>query len=142
MNVTKEMARQKVVQRIQQALSSVTGVRVRYPGMPRVDVSLNKTPFLNVDMVYTSGWAVGIGVDADIRALGTIVTEFNFKEGDSEGYKKCEQVLDLLFKNLSSTDDMFPVRTYVSSPFTPKDSVDMGWQRDSLVTPFWYDTSK
>lgn len=142
MIVSRELARQKVAQRIQQALSGVTGFRIRYPGQPEIDVSLDKTPFMNVDLMFTNGWAVGLGSDSDVRAVGSLVTEFNFKDGDVNAYKLCETVLDKLNLALSNTDDMYPVRTYAASPVTPRDGVKLGWRRDSLVTPFWYDTSR
>lgn len=143
MRVNREQVREKVVEAVVAALAPIDAdFRVRWPGDGPADVSVNKSPYANVDLVYQDGVDVGLGPEADSRLLGTIVVEFCYKQGDAEGMRKVNTLIDYVMRALTSNDSMFPVRTYATRQVTPASGAQEGWNREGLVTPFWFDTSK
>ena len=138
MIVTREMVRQKVVGLLRPTLE--TGFRTRWPMFPEVDVSVDKTPYVNVDIVYADASQAGMGPEGKDRMYGTIVVEFNFKQGDIAAIPLVNNALDSVHRLLSRKDTMYPVRTGVTKQVSPSSFVD-GWDREGLVTPFWFDTS-
>lgn len=138
-----EDARQQLVDRLQPALDAAHGqVRVKWPGCPKVDFSVDKSLFINVDLIYDDGVPVGLGPQAPKRRIGNIVTEVNYKEGEPKDHILCNNIIDLLDSLLSDTDDMYPVRTYTAARVSPPNGVASGWTREGLVTPFFFDTSR
>lgn len=134
-------AREKVSSHVRQTLAGET-VRVRYPGQGQVDIAIDKSMFIELRLVYMDGWSTGLGPNADMRRLGMIEMAFNIKEASSEDYLNMERLMDKLQRAVHSTDVMFPVRTYGTKPESPRQGPKEGWVIETLVTPFWYDTSK
>ena len=143
MKVSREDVRQTVVKTLTAALIRAgSKLRVRWPGFGLIDVSVNKEPYINVEIIYHDGVAVGLGPNADLRKLGTLVVEINFKEGEPKDLIIANNLLDELTTTLTSTDAMYPLRTNATSHVTPPIGVQQGWLREGLVTPFWFDTSR
>ncbi len=117
-------------------------LRACYPGTQPVDISMDKSAYLNVDIIYMDGWAAGLGPYSKLRRTGTIVLEFNYKEGQAADYQLGNNIIDALSNAISDTDVMYPVRTFAGRPVSPTTGAQQGWKRESLVTPFWYDTSR
>lgn len=142
MKVTREDVRQKVVAHLQGILlPDWPESRLRWPLCAAIDTSVDKSPYINVDLVYQDGMSVGTG-PAPQRRLGILVIEVNFKEGEPKDGIKANNVLDKLASAVTDTDAMSPLRTYASKFVSPKNGAESGWQREGLVTPFFYDTSR
>ena len=135
--VTREDARQALVRALQPAL---TGVRVQYPNMPKVDISVDKTPYVTVHLIYIDGEATGIGSTANQRYSGSIVVQVHFKKHDPTTATTVNNLLDGIQSVISNTDIHKPLRTYGTKPKSGE-SEEEGWAVEGLVTPFWYDTS-
>lgn len=145
MIVTREDIRVKVVSTIKAALEAEfpdIASRTRWPGFPRIDVTENKKPYMNVAIVYLDAEKAGIGKEAPTRNMGMIQLECCYKEGDREGLLTVNALIDRMQKLLGATDDMFPLRTYEARNVSPRNGPQEGWQEEGLVTPFWFDSSK
>lgn len=141
MIVTRSKAREKVVAHLNATLSTHP-YRVRYPGQPKVNIADNKAMYLEVRLVYMDGWSTGIGPNTDMRLLGIIEVTFNFKEGNPADQLASETMMDIVQRLVHSTDVMTPVRTYGTRQETQREGPESGWVTETLVTPFWYDTSR
>ena len=143
MKVTKEDVRKLIVEKVKLVIdTSFTDLRVCWPGFSPVDVSEDKSPYVNLRILYVDAESVGIGPDTDDRNYGVIQLECCYKEGDTTGMVTINNFIDAVAKELSDTDDMFPVRTYTSRPVTQASGPQAGWCEEGLSTPFWYDSSK
>ena len=143
MKVDREEVRKALVAKVK-ALCDVDFplLRVSWPGFAKVDVSQDKTPYMNVRLIYMDGDDVGIGPDVDLRNMGTIQLECCYKEGDLVGMVTVNNLIDKLLPLLSSNDSMYPVRTYPARQVTPPNGPESGWSEEGVVVPFWYDSSK
>lgn len=142
MKVTREEIRKKVVATLTPQLLQLNKARIKYPLMPEVDVSIDKSIFVNIDLVYSDGWAAEIGGDANVRKSGTLVVEVNFKQGDIPAIKKANEILDAVEPVISNTDSLTPLRTFAAAQVSPTSGAVQGFLREALVVPFWYDSSK
>lgn len=143
MIVTREDVRKKIVTALKAVMDTdFPAVRVQWPGSAPVDVSTDKSAYVNLKLIYMDGDDVGIGPDAPTRMMGTIQLECCYKEGDGQGLITVNNLLDAATRLFTSNDMMYPVRTYSTRQVSPPNGPREGWQEEGLVTPFWFDTSK
>lgn len=135
---TREDVRKALVESLQATIP--TDVRVQWPGLPQVDVSMNKDLFLTVRIVYMDSMSPDLGTRSSTRLLGIIEVTFNYKEGNFGDLPKCNELADKVQNLLSNTDSIVPLRTYATRQETLRRGSESGWITETLVTPFWYDT--
>lgn len=143
MRVEREDVRKAIVRLISTTMSARNiKLRTTYPGQEQVDVSLMKEAYLDIRILYLDGWATGLGNDAPLRRVGTIVVDANYKSGNAKDLQAVNAALDALDSVLAKTDEMYPVRTGASEFVSSKRGMTAGWVMESLVVPFWYDSPK
>lgn len=140
--ITREAVRKALVRALRPHLADVPDTRKCYPGQPKVDISVDKSLHVNVELVYVDGWAAELGDESNLRLVGTIVVEVVYKSGNAEEEKKANNILDRLLPVLSNSDKNPPLRTYASRYASPPGGPAQGLKREALITPFWYDTPR
>lgn len=141
MRVKRSKARELVVSHVKAVLAG-ENVRLRCPGEGPISIAQDKSMYLELRLVYMDGWSTGLGKNSDMRLMGMIEVKFCLKEGNSADYLKSERLMDTVQSAIHSTDAMAPVRTYGTRQETQRLGPAEGWVVETLVTPFWYDTSK
>lgn len=143
MKVTRETVRKLAVGKIAEVLAPYKDVlRIRYPGQGPMDVTLNKSGYLSVELIYLDGWSLGLGPDVGLRKVGSIKLVSHYKEGNPKDLQISNEVLDILDSELSATDKLFPLRLGPGEFVTSKDNPESGWIGEHLIIPFRYDTPK
>ena len=138
--VTREEIRKTIARVLTPQLIGLDISRIRYPGMLPIDVSVDKSLYVNIDIIYIDGWTSELGSKIT-RKSGTIVFEVNYKQGNIEDIKLTNRILDTVEPSLSNTDSLMPLRTLASKQVSSTRGAEEGFMREALVTPFWYDSS-
>ena len=135
--VTREMVRQKLVEKIEELrlLWTKFPVVVEYDNAIAVNQSTQKNPYLCVSMVYQDGYQTSLSYNPGDRVLGTIVIEAKVKEGS--GTAQANDLLEHFYRGVHMTDRLTPLRT-MAARFSSAPAKS-GWVSQAALIPFWFD---
>lgn len=136
--VSRDDVRKKAVQRLQALAASFARfpLVIEYDNRVTVDLTTQQKPYVKFSMVYQDGEQSSLGKGVTRRVMGSMVIAVMSRVGS--GVEEGDAVLDHLWRHMSQTDEMLPLRTYAAR-FSSSPSM-LGWVSQAALVPFWYET--
>lgn len=136
--VSRNDVRVKAVSRLQARAATFAKfpIVIEYDNRKLVDLTTQTKPYVKFSMVYQDGEQASLGKGVTRRVMGTMVIAVLSREGS--GVEDGDAVLDHLWRHMSQTDEMLPLRTYAAR-FSSSPSM-LGWVSQAALVPFWYET--